>query len=435
MKKLAWGLAALLVIAGIAAYLNRDLLAMMASFGRMKPDHPFAQEAPPPEPDYAQAANWAALPDRADAADVVPEGSQDSQASAPVDVFFVHPTTYYKPEHWNQPLTDAQTNAFTDEFVMKNQASAFNGCCRVYAPRYRQATVYSFLDEGSDGKAALALAYEDVERAFDHFIGNFSAGRPFILAGHSQGALHLRTLLERRITGTPLAARLVAAYPIGFAFDRDEYARAVPDVPVCERAEQTGCSVTWNSVGPRVRSFYDTSRSVCVNPLTWRIDGDRADFAMNPGAVTFSQGFGVDAVPVSRAQPSTEPGAADAQCVEGMLRVSEIRSRQFGARPMGRDNYHIYDFGLFYMSLRANAQARVAAYLAAQADQPIAADSQRSSEPRSMAPDWRATSLPLRKAISVGMPRMPKRDDSAGSSSEFTLAKRAFVPARRAASS
>mgnify|MGYP001472061081 FL=1 len=287
----------LLVIAGIAAWLIRDMLMMMANFSGMKPEHPFGQETPSAAPDYAQAASWAALPDRDDAADVVPEGSKDEQTTAPADVFFVHPTTYYRPEHWNQPLADAATNAFTDEFVMKNQASAFNACCRVYAPRYRQATVYSFVDQGADGKAALALAYEDVERAFDHFIARFNAGRPFILAGHSQGAVHVRTLLERRITGTPLAARLIAAYPVGFAIDRDEYARAVPDIPVCERAEQTGCIVTWNAVGPKVRRFFDTSRSICVNPLTWATDGQRADFLLNPGAVIFSEGLGVGAEP------------------------------------------------------------------------------------------------------------------------------------------
>jgi hypothetical protein len=61
--------------------------------------------------------------------------------------------------------------------------------------------------------------------------------------------------------------------------------------------------------------------------------------------------------------------------------------------------------------------------------------SQRRSVFRSIAPDWRAASLPLLKAISVGMPRIPKREESAGLSSELTFAKRALVLKRRAASS
>ena len=61
--------------------------------------------------------------------------------------------------------------------------------------------------------------------------------------------------------------------------------------------------------------------------------------------------------------------------------------------------------------------------------------SQRSNPPISIAPDCRAISRPCLNAIRVGMPRMPKREDSDGSSSEFTLAKRALVCSRRDASS
>ena len=48
----------------------------------------------PPESDYADANNWAALPTKKDAADRVPKGSpfHDEQASAKADVFFIHPT-------------------------------------------------------------------------------------------------------------------------------------------------------------------------------------------------------------------------------------------------------------------------------------------------------------------------------------------------------
>lgn len=366
MKKVLWGLAVLVLVAGIAAYANRDVITMMWAFGEMKPGHSFAQDQRPAAPDYAQPGNWAALPDRADAADIVPEGVVDMQTEAAVDVFFVHPTTYYRPQHWNQPLDDAATNALSDEFVMKNQASVFNSCCRVYAPRYRQATVYSFIDQGADGAAALALAYEDVERAFDYFIQQFSAGRPFIIAGHSQGSTHIRRLLERRVTGTPLVTRLVAVYPVGFAIDRSEYARAVPDIPLCAAAEDTGCIATWNSVGPRVRDFADPAHNICVNPLSWKADGERADFAANLGAVTFSQHFdtsGRAPVPDASFKPVVERAVADAQCVNGNLVISELRSDRYRSRPMGRDNYHIYDFSLFHMNIRRNAEERVRGFL------------------------------------------------------------------------
>ena len=64
------------------------------------------------------------------------------------------------------------------------------------------------------------------------------------------------------------------------------------------------------------------------------------------------------------AKPVLETGTADAQCVDGMLLVQEIRSPNYSARPMGRDNYHIYDYSLFHMNVRKNAETRVAQYLA-----------------------------------------------------------------------
>ncbi|HEY7642529.1 MAG TPA: DUF3089 domain-containing protein [Steroidobacteraceae bacterium] len=374
MKKLLIGIAVLVVAAGAAAFLNRDRIGMMIAFGRLKPTHSFAEAAPPAEPDYSLATSWAALPDRQDAADVLPGGDvQDRQSTAQVDVFFVHPTTFFGTGSWNQQLEDTATNQLTDTFVLRSQASVFNSCCKVYVPRYRQATIYSFMDKSGSGTSALQLAYEDVQRAFDYFIEHYNQGRPFILASHSQGSLHLRTLLEKRITGTPLRERLVAAYPIGFGIDGEALAKAVPDVPVCQSAEQIGCLVTWNAIGPHADSWGDTSKSICVNPLTWRTDGAPADASLNIGGVSYASTFAgtladVKGVPPEfvDAQPILESGVADAQCVGGMLLVEEIHSKYYGSRPMGRDNYHIYDYNLFHMNLRKNVELKVEKYLQSQ---------------------------------------------------------------------
>ena len=388
MKKILIVLAVVVVAAASAAFLYRDEIGMMMAFGRLKPTMSFAEAPPSVAPDYSLTASWAALPDREDAADVVPSGAaqgcanaagagcagaaaaQDRQSSAEVDVFFVHPTTFFGTAGWNQALADSSTNQLTDMFVLRGQAAVFNGCCKIYAPRYRQATIYSFMDNSGSGKQALQLAYEDVERAFDYFIEHYSQGRPFILASHSQGSVHVRTLLERRITGTALRERLVAAYPIGFGIDRELMAKAVPDVPVCESAEQIGCVVTWNAVGPHAQAWGDPRKNICVNPLTWRADGAAAEASLNLGGVAYTGTFAgtladVKGVPQDfiDAKPVLEAGVADAQCVDGMLLVKEIHSKNYAARPMGKDNYHIYDYNLFHMNMRKNVEQRVAAYL------------------------------------------------------------------------
>ena len=132
------------------------------------------------------------------------------------------------------------------------------------------------MDGSGDGKTARSLAYEDVERAFDYFIEHYNQGRPFVLASHSQGSVHLRELLEKRITGTALRERIVAAYPIGFGIDAEALAKSVPDVPVCTSAEQIGCLVSGTRSDPK-QPLGRPSKSVCVNPLTWSTDGQPAD--------------------------------------------------------------------------------------------------------------------------------------------------------------
>ena len=261
---------------------------------------------------------------------------QDVQSTAEVDVFFVHPTTFFGTAGWNQSLDDASTNQLTDMFVLRSQASVFNSCCRIYAPRYRQATIFSFMDWSGNGKDRRCSSRTTTcERAFDYFIEHYNQGRPFILAGHSQGSVHVRTLLEKRITGTPLRERLVAAYPIGFSIDREAMAKAVPDVPVCETAEQIGCVVSWNAVGPDAAPWGDPRKNICVNPLTWRTDGAAAEASMNLGGVAYPGTFegtlaDVKGVPQDfvDAKPVLETGVADAQCVDGMLLVQEIHSQQ-----------------------------------------------------------------------------------------------------------
>jgi hypothetical protein len=360
------------LLAGAASYVYRDEISMLVAFNKLKPAVPFSSASSPTPPDYSRPANWAALPDHADPADTLPTMELvDQQPNAAVDVFFIHPTTYFGTDHWNQPLDDARVNQLTDMFVMRGQAAAFNGCCRIYAPRYRQATIYSFIDRSGSGTAALELAYSDVERAFDYFLQTYSRDRPFVLASHSQGSVHLRTLLEKRITGTYLRNRLVVAYPIGFSLDAEALAKSAPDVPVCQSAEQTGCMVSWNAVGPEAAQYANTSKNICVNPLTWKTDGAAARADLNLGGVSYPGKFAgtlADLKELPRdfldAKPIVEPGVADAQCVNGMLLVREIRSAHYSSRPMGRDNLHIYDYHLFAMNLRQNVELRVAQYLA-----------------------------------------------------------------------
>lgn len=345
-------------------YVFRGELASLLIAGAIAPDQDFESTPPPLPPDYRKPSAWAARPDIDDASDTRPEGAAPAPEPAPVKAFFVHPTTFMSGPGWNQPLDDADANWIVDERVMRHQASVFNSCCDVYAPRYRQATFYAFMDADGDGDKALDLAYVDVSAAFAEFLDEIGPDIPFILAGHSQGSAHATRLLGEQIAGRPLERRLVAAYLVGFSVTEDQ----LGGVPVCDTAAATGCVVAWNTVDGDGAGIFPGTALVCVNPLTWRRDGAPGDRELNLGAIGFESWGLSDA---ERRDPSLtrdmtlEPAAADARCVDGLLRVSDLHSSSFPSRMWG-NSLHVYDYSLYHMNVRENAEARARAYLAAE---------------------------------------------------------------------
>ena len=356
-KKWLVGLLALLTVLVVTVYLNQESLTIAAIKSRIGPTHPYDEALIPIMPDYYEDTAWAALPSIADPSDQLPEGVIAANSPAPVAVFFLHPTSYIEKDNWNQPPDAHDANWIVDNRVLRHQASVFNGCCDVYAPRYRQATFFSFLDQEGNGRQALSLAYEDVVDAFDAFIKRFDDGRPFILAGHSQGTRHAAKLLRERIAGTDLQDRLVVAYLIGFEIEKG----TLGGVPLCGDAEATGCVVGWNTVAGEGTGLYPNATAlVCTNPLTWQPDGGYAGHELNEGAIGYPS-YMMPAEDEDYTLMIVEPAVADAECVDGMLRVPDVRSEAFPFRMPG-NSLHVYDYSLFYMNIRNNAMTRVAAF-------------------------------------------------------------------------
>jgi hypothetical protein len=316
-----------------------------------KPHHSFADEQHAPAPDYASNAAWAAPPGT----------DENANASQSANVFFIHPTTYLSPDSWNAPFDNPGRGVGGGgvDITLRYQASVFAKCCRIFAPRYRQATVFAFLDTAGDGVKAIDLAYQDVERAFDVFLAR-NGGKPFIIAGHSQGSIHLLRLVQQRIAGWPLEKLLIAAYAIGAAVPAD-----FKSIPPCADAAQRGCLVSWNSVsdanfdrsrGGQVPIWLDgkydsvgARRLMCTNPLDWHLDS-AAPASANRGSLS-SNGAG--------AAPTLKPSYAAAKCVDGQLVVDLPADRpDFRGLPGTPGSLHIYDYGLFYANLQENAVLR-----------------------------------------------------------------------------
>jgi len=326
-----------------------------ASFSRWAstPATGFGEQAPPGPPDYAQPASWARLPGDATAS-VDARGKQAPRA----DVFFLHPTTYFWRAGWNAPVDGFVTRLVTS-VTLAGQASAFATAGRIFAPRFRQMTLSGF-DRPDVREPALDLAYSDVRRAFEYYVAHYDRGRPLLLAGHSQGSRHLLRLLDDFFVTGPLRARLVAAYPVGARVYEGPFERGEAPIPVCENARQTGCLVSWRSFAPGAEPARDThpgepadGETVCVNPLSWRQDDRPMPAEANLGTIP---------IPIFGGRPDPQPGLVGARCGQGVLWIDPPKGCRY-AIAHADENYHAYDYELFYENVRRNAVERVDAYL------------------------------------------------------------------------
>ncbi len=364
--KFLWVIVGLITLGVIALVGSQAFLPQLLRF-TYEPKISFAESPKDAAPDYASVASWAAHPAKPGTSMDAPEGFAATEAPA-VNVFYVTPTTYMNKAQWNAPLTDAAANALTDRMI-RHQASAFNSVGRIWAPRYRQATLGAFFTDNPDKAQAFELAYEDVARAFDTFL-DAAGDKPFIIASHSQGSLHALALLQHKLANHPARTRLVAAYLVGWPVSIKADLEPFGYAP-CETPTATGCVASWQSFGEpadpsSVIAAYGeaagptgVARSgtpmVCTNPLTWQTGTARAEADANLGALPFVEA----GQPLAALEKNLTGAACDAT---GILHLTLNPQGPFSQQLMPGQNYHVYDYALFWANLRANAEARVNAF-------------------------------------------------------------------------
>ncbi len=328
------------------------------AIAELAPDPQTAPDAP-----ASDAAGEPVLPSAADTADFA--------------VFFVHPTSYLSRDNWNAPVGDEDAERIARIYV-RGMASPFNAASEIWAPRYRQATMGAFLTDAPEAEQALDAAYADVVEAFRYFVDSVDADTPIVLAGHSQGSLHLLRLLREEVAGTALADRLVAAYAIGWPISVEH------DVPAlgfaaCATPAQTGCLISWSSFAEPAdpSSVIETyaasvgldgeargnSQILCTNPLTGTFGGD-APASSNLGTLVPDD---------SMSNGELVPGAVPARCdSRGLLLIGD--PPELGSYVLPGNNYHVYDIPLFWANTQADVARRVAALNAGQSSAASAAN-------------------------------------------------------------
>ncbi len=286
-------------------------------------------------------------------------------------VFFVHPTSYLNRERWNAPANDPDAEYYAKLFV-RGMASPFNQASEIWAPKYRQATMGAFLTDAPEGQQAIDAAYADVREAFAFFIDSLDEDTPIVLAGHSQGSLHLLRLLQEEIKDSEIAERIVAAYPIGWPISVEH---DLPELglPACESANQSGCLVSWSSFAePADPSFViDTyseslglngnkrgeSGILCTNPLIGEMGG-AAPASANLGTLVPD-----DTITTGELVPASVPARCDER---GLLLIGD--PPELGSYVLPGNNYHVYDIPLFWANTKVDVARRMRAFAAEQGD-------------------------------------------------------------------
>ncbi len=341
--------------------------------------------------DYAAPASWlcrpdapGACPDSLPVVEVAADGTTTSDAITratdpdlacfavyPTLDLRLHATLHHDVEDLGEPAAWAHS-----------QAGPLAAACALWVPVYRQVTIGAYLGPTTPHKArCFDSAYADVLAAFEAFLAA-EPDRGVVLFGHSQGGMHLSRLIRERIETDPaLRARLVAAYPLGWALGTERGSRtggSFDAVPVCETPDETGCVIGYRSYlfgedPPTIGAFQEGPAAVCSHP------GAPADpTTWSPlRALTASADHAIVRAPPQITDPDALvrwPDAMEARCVEhdgyAALQVRWVRE---GAPPFnprglaltGSNGTHVLDLNLGLADLVEDVIARGAAWSAA----------------------------------------------------------------------
>ena len=297
--------------------------------------------------DYADKSNW-----------VIRDDAPATETQT-FDVFYVYPTLFSSRKKelmdWRAPKLAKKTAGF----VRAQTTELFQGGVRVFAPYVRQleySRILKITENMPIERTKLRYGFEDTAAAFKYYLEHCNGGRPYILLGHSQGAIDLYILMKN----TPEIAverGFVAAYLAGLPrvtkarFERDFAGRGI--LPAAD-AEGLGALIVWNTQSPTAKNPYFTGPgTLCINPLNWRTDAAPAAKEENIEAYFYNYRTG-------EAKRVAHFCGAAVDTAKGALIVELPERSKFDARGfMGAGVFHMNDIWFFAGNLRTNALLRV----------------------------------------------------------------------------
>lgn len=303
--------------------------------------------------DYSKSGHWLSLP---------------ATINKEVDLFYLYPTAWQKAAgDSNICNIDNPSMLRLSNLALKRQATAFETIANIYAPFYRQVELsyYNALSQEDKIKVIGGIPTKDAIAAFDYYIKHYNNGRPFILAGHSQGSNVLINLLSKYMQDNPqVYSRMIAAYVIGYSVTNNYFFQN-PHLKFANGPDDTGVIISYNTEAPTVSAPGNPvvlPGALVINPITWTRTGTLATADKNLGSILLNPDGTVAA-----GIPTPIMNIADAQIdlVKGVLVCSTVDANKWspGNAVFGKGVYHSFDYPFYYYNIRENAVNRTNKFL------------------------------------------------------------------------
>ena len=345
-------------------------------------DRSYLDEAQRVHYSYFQSANWALI-----------EHPKDSAAG--FDIFYVYPTvisgTSRPVMNWHKFPEQREKAAMFSKLQLDLLRAPGVG---IYAPLVQQADLAVCRPSLEKGECdwdfqPVRLGIDDTIRAFRFYRGAYGKGRPFVLIGHSQGAIDLYRLLARCPEIT-VDKGFVAAYLIGLprlsARQIEEDLKA-NGIKAARAADDVGVVAVWNTTADGAANPVfcvaenkdeKIEPTYVINPVTWTTEETAAP-------VQGAQYLG----PKWTLFPVLDAFSARVDAAGGTLRVDlaadsvyDNHGKLFGAGVMhGNDLFFFAPYIRENMARRVEAWRKRAAKPAAEAADGKAGDKAPAAQP------------------------------------------------------
>ena len=295
--------------------------------------------------------------------------SEAAKKKGDFDVFYIHPTLLRDKKN---PYPDFKNPAVRRRLVTfsRAQTGIFGEDVRVFAPAVRQLEIGRCLEDmkkygpGITKNSRLYPAVQDALAAFKHYLKNWNPGgkRPYILLGHSQGAMDLYELLRLCPEIRPDRG-FTAAYLLGLpgiTAQKIKNDLGKRGIFPAEDEGTTGVVIVWNTRSPGGEDKYFTVKGgYGINPLHWRTDTLKADKKFHLGMTIFDHKSGRQLLYMYRNAP--RPVCSARLDKNGVLLVEDIfpAAEKLYAGAFGKGCFHMGDVWMFSENIAANARKRV----------------------------------------------------------------------------